>query len=315
MNHQFLAAFCLMKSSGIKGENLFSFVSENEEPQLHKIAESFLKNPSIDFKECVKHLRQVSHLQTSSLDEIHPGWILEKLKDESPRILGLLCRFLTGDKVRYILNHLPVQERNKIPKIKEAFCIPPVLLSLIQTLIEKKVHVTMPSRSGETFSLEHLAWFKEEDLKILFKDLGLEEIRQAFYEVSPKILRPFLARFSLSEATEIRRRLDHGGRVSVENKKKSQKHILSLKLESLSSQNLISEIGCSVFASALLSEDKSWAEIVCQKVSPEEGYRLKRMIQEADSHKTLSEVQASRNEILTRIRMLGEKGLIKRYWR
>lgn len=315
MNHQFLAAFCLMKSSGAKGKNLFSFVSSEEESKLHKIAESFLKDPTLDFKECVKSLCQEAQLHTSSLEEIHPGWILEKLKDESPRVIGLLCRFLTGDKVRYILDHLPPHERNKIPKVKDAFQSTPALLALVQALIEKKVPVTMPSRSGEVFSLEHLAWFKESDLRILFKDLGLEEIRCAFYEVSPKVLRPFLARFSLSEATQIRNKMDQGGSVSDEKKQKAQKNILSLKLENLSAESLIPEIGCSVFAGALLPEDSSWADIVCQKLPPEDGYRLKRMIQEMETHKSLSEVQVTRNEILTRVRMLGEKRLIKRYWK
>src|SRR5205085_2215150 len=107
-------------------------------------------------------------------------------------------------------------------------------------------------------------------------------------------------------------RIEGGGDVSIEARKKAQKHVVSLSLEDLSSEPLFREIGFSVFAKALSAEDCEWVDLICQKLVPEEGYRLKRIIQQTEEPEGAAE---RKQEILNRVSVLGRKGSIRRYWR
>ena len=312
---EMLAALCLMGEGG-KGQDLFAFASPQDQERLNRIADDWLKEgrSKVDRKELLTHIQRLTRLKGFSvLEEIHPGWVLEKLKEESPRLFGLLCRFMTGEKVQYLIKHLPPHERKRLPKVSETYGVSPPIAEMVRGLIEKKLALDFPPRTGDTFAFPHIAWMKADDLRTLFWDLGLDEIRKAFYDVEPQIFRPFLSRFSSQEAKEIRGRIESGRPVPPEVKTEAQKHLVSLSLDQLPPEGLFREIGYSVFARSLLPEDLAWAEIVCQKLSPEEGYRLKRILQESVAAKP--EAAVKKEAVVGRISFLALKGLIRRYWR
>jgi hypothetical protein len=298
---EILARLCLM-GEGEKGLDLLAFASKEDEAG----------------KEQLGRVRRLSHLRpVSVLEEIHPGWILEKLRGESPRLLGLVCRFVTGEKAQYLISHLAPEERKRLPKVRESYDLSPQLVEIVRELVEKSLAVSLPQRAGEAFGFSHIAWMRDDDLRTFFRDLGLEEIRKAFAEVEPQIFRAFLARFSPAEAKEIRGRIETGKAVSLEEKRAAQKHLVSLSLENgeLPPDALFREIGYSVFARALSPDDRDWAEWICQKLAPEDGYRLKRMVQERTASQPETTLQERKEKILHRLSLLAQKGLIRRYWK
>lgn len=310
---EILAALCLMKEGG---RDLFAFLSSNDQQMLEQISKSNPHQKESDAKEFLNRFQKVKKIKEfSPLDEIHPGWILDRLEDESPRVLGLLCRFLPSDKARELIQYMPVSLRQKLPKMNESYRVSPEIFEIVKRLVEKKLSYAICPPEGPSFSFAHLAWMKQDDLRKLFYDLGLDEIKKAFFQVEPPMLRTFLSRFPTHEAKEIRQRIEHGGTVSPAKKQEAQKHLFLLHLEHFSAEELILEIGYSVFARALVVGEKKWAEIICHKITPKEGIRLKRLVQESASQVADHRVQERKEAILQRVAVLVDKKNIRRYWK
>ncbi len=315
IQQEILAAFCLIGDEE-KGKRLFSFASADEQSQLERIADRLLKEGEVDRKQLIGRLQKLSRVKSlSSLEETHPGWILEKLQGESPRLFGLLCRHLSGEKVRYLIQHLSPSEKGRLPKVSESYQVSPEISELVRKLIEARLTVSLPPLQSGAFSFAHISVMKADDLLTLFRDLGLDEIRKGFSGVDPNILRAFLSRFSIKDATEIRGRIEHGSKVSKEASREAQRNIVSLPLEQLPSEELIREIGYSVFARALSPEEISWSEIVWQKFSPGEGHRLKRIVKESVVPRPPDVLKERQSAVLSRVTLLANKGLIRRYWK
>lgn len=313
---EMLAALCLI-GDGEKGRELFAFANPEDREALERMHLRLSREGEISRKALLDRIRKLRRLTSfSPLLEMHPGWILEKLEGESPRLFGLLCRTLPGEKVRFLLNQFAVHpDRPALPKMAESYRVAPEICELVQTLIESKLSPAFRLSPEDSFSFFHIARMKSDDLRILFWDLGLEEVRKAFSHVEPQVLRAFLARFSPKEAAEIRGRIEHGAVVSDESKREAQKHLISLTLEPLSAGGLLREIGYSVLGRSLSVEEGPWGEVVCQKLLPEEGYRLKRVIKESACSVPPAVSQKKKEEILGRVFVIAEKGLIHRYWK
>ena len=136
--NELVASLCLMDEGG--GRNLFIHASAQDEQELNRIADRIAKEgtPGEEF-----HKLKRSH-PASALTEVHPGWILEKLEGESPRILGLLCRFLPGDRVKFLIDHLPASKKKLLPKINESYRISSEIGEIVRGLVEKKFAFSTP---------------------------------------------------------------------------------------------------------------------------------------------------------------------------
>ena len=308
--NELVAALCLMDERG-EGRSLFIHASAQDEQELNRIADRIAKEgtPGEEF-----HKLKRSH-PASALTEVHPGWILEKLEGESPRILGLLCRFLPGDRVKFLIDHLPASKKKLLPKINESYRISSEIGEIVRGLVEKKFAFSTPRAEGVSFSFTDSSFMRTDDLRTLFRDLGMEEIRRAFTGVEPRVFKAFLARFSPKMVKEIRDRIDHGKAVTPEIRREAQSHLVSLPLEKISGEDLFHEIGYSVLACALGPEDLPWAEMICQKLPPVEGNRLQRVFQDHVTRRPEAILEEKKNEILARIFILAEKGLVRRYWK
>ncbi len=313
--NELVAALCLMHE-GETGPALFAFASPQDEKDLIAISARLGKEGAIDPDDVLARIQKTKRTQlTSGLDQVHPGWILEKLEGESPLVLGIVCRNLSGDKVKYLIEHLPEAERRRLPKVSESYHVSSQIAEIVKEGVERKFAYNLPEAVDSSFSLPHVTLIKPDDLKTLFWDLGLEEIRKAFRDSDPNVLKAFLARFSPKMAKEIRDRIQYGGAVPTDVHQEAQKHLVTLPLEKLPVERLFVEIGYSVFARALGPEDFEWAEIVYQKLPPEEGYRLKRVMTETVPAKSHPSLQTKKDLILGRIYHLVEKGQIRRYWK
>ncbi len=302
--------------NGEKGGELFRFASAEDERVLGQIAARLQKEGILDDEDVVARLVKGYRVRRPSVfEEFHPGWIRERLEGESPRVLGVICRFLPGDKIKYLLDRLTARERKLFPKVNESYKIAPDVAELVRLLVEKKLSFSLPIDAGGVFSFSHIALMRSDDLRTLFRDLGLEELRRAFSEVDSKVLKAFLARFAPPVAREIRGRIDFGVKTPPSRRREAQKHLVGISMENVSAEELLREIGYSVFVRALAAEDRPLGDYLYQKISPEEGHRLKRALSETSQSRPVDIIRSMQEEILGRIRVLADKGLIRPYWK
>jgi hypothetical protein len=260
-------------------------------------------------------MESLTRLRDSSpLEEVHPGWILEKLEGESPRVIGLLCRWLPGDKVRTLLSSWPARS-TPLPKVMETYRVSEAIGRIVRGRIEERLALSYPRPSGGSFSFEHIPLLTSDDLRTFFRDLGLEEIRRGFSGVEPAVFRTFLSRFSTRDVKEIRRRISEGGPVPLGEREEAQRFLTSLPLNALSAEGLFREIGYAVFGRGVVPEENGLVEGISCKLSPEEGYRLKRVLHERGRSHPGEKIQGAREEILRRLFSLARQGLIGRYWK
>ena len=313
---QQMLAYTMLMVEGERFEPLLQFLPQEEGGALKEFAHSiWSQKKEGGAKIVLQKIKEVFvQKKISILSEIHPGWIVEKLRDESPRILGVLCRYLPGDTVKYLIKNLPAEQAKQLPKMSKAFGLSSELILWIKNILEKKFahpHLPEPDRS---FSFSHIGWINGDDLRTLFRELGLEEIRKGFSKVDFQSLKVFFSRFSSEDTRELKGRIIDSPSCSPEEKKRAQKHLVSMELQALDAETLFYEIGFSYFSQAILPGESCWAEAICQKLSPHEGYVLKRFIQENNGKASEAQANRAREDILKRVFYLTEKRAIRKYW-
>ncbi len=291
LRHEMISALCLL--DGEKGRSLFKFSSDEE---LLTATAQEPANPSAkltrrQIKEKLLKIAQSS--KTSPFNEIHPEWILEKLEGESPRVLKFVNERWSGKESRMSAE----------------------LSEIVWRLVERKIDLPEKVPAQGSFGFENMSWLQEDELKVLFHELGVREIIKAFQGVPHKILKPFFARFSLKEATDLRRRIEMpGSKFSEVERSKAQKNILSLSLDEKNHDEIMHDIGIAVFMKATSIDDEKWMEWIFQKFPPLMGYRLKRdYFENRSEQKGL--LQRERESILATVVDLADQKRIRRYWK
>ncbi len=309
LRQEMLVAFCLAK--GGEAAQLFRFAAPEEEESLERMARRIGKE-SADLVALKSRMQnRIRFGRRLGLEDLHPGWILEALRGESPRLLKLITEQLSADKSEYIFSHLSFEERQRLPH--SARPVAAQVIEILLHLLGEKLGL-VPLKADGSFSFSHLIHLKGEEFRTLIRDLGIEEIRRAFSGVENELLKAFLARFPLVDAAEIHRRLKGGGELTLAERRKAQRHILSLNFDQLPSEKVFLEIGFSLFSQALQGNEFAWAERLCQKLPLVEGYHFKRYLQDRDPGETFRN-SSPKDEILKRVIALAQEGKIHRYWK
>ncbi len=250
--------------------------------------------------------------------QIHPGWILEIVKAESPRIIGLVCRYLPGNHVRYLIENLPREQRDKLPTLSESFGMPAELMEGVKAFLASRFFHGTPPNPEEQFSVRHIPWMSAKDLRRLIRELGYRELRSAFSGLRLQAIKALLTRFPLDEAKVIREHIESGPPVPAALRKRAQEHIVALNLAVARAEQLPIEIGLSVLADAVQAKDMAknmeWIEGVVVRLEPSEGYALRRYVREAIGRQRPEQSVARGQDLMAVIRDLAERGEIAQYW-
>ncbi len=297
-------------SEGEKGKRLFSFVSPRDQAPLERLVHQCLREPRNFMKERLKNLSLYEG--RLAFEETHPEWFIEGLREESPRLLRLLIDFLSVPRQEALLGYLSSDQRRQIPRTTRP--VSPALLDQVRLLIERKIRGDVPPASEGRFTFVHIASLKGEDLKTLLKDLGMDEVCRAFHGLNPSFIRALFSRCPLSDASEMNKRLQSGEEIPLEEKKKSQKHLLSLPLGQMSPEALFLEVGFSLFGRALNVAEIDFMRPLASRLPLAEGYRLLRALDE----RRISGVEtdtAARKRIFRSLKALFRQEKIQRYWK
>lgn len=315
-NRQRMVATLAVIESGEKAADLAAFVCDDEKGSLKSAIESCLKiDPTErEFKLRQQARSQLSSEQWSGLAEVHPAWILEELKNESPRIIGIILRYLPSRHVRYLLEHLPPTIRFAIPNVVEAFSVPGPVLDVIRRRFESRFQPLHLSRSIENFGFDQLYYLRGDELEVFFKDLGLQELAMALHGISGKSLGVLLNRLSLKDAKRLQRRMRSLGTVSNVLKRQARYTVLEVEGEHLGPEHLLMEIGLAAFARAISPTHHDLFRMLEIKLDPRISYVLKRYIDERLEKNTKDVAEERQNLILSRVAALAGENLIDQSW-
>lgn len=308
-----VAALAVMDDTGAAA-GLLNFMSRADMDACKSLVEAYSKegDPESAMNRIVRHL--VSAEKFSSLSEVHPAWLLEHLRGETPRIVGIILRFLPSKHVRFLLKNLPPMLCEQIPKMVESFSVPPEILDVIRRRFEKNFVPMRTSRDQEQFDFGNVYYLREHELNELFCDLGLTEMAIALSVMPTKVLRIIYNRLDVKDAKRLKARIRGLSGISPTFFRQARSKLFQIEGEAMGPKQFLKALGLSAFAEAAAEGHGEVVRMVQQKLDPADGYLLKRFVDERRMRPSpISQVE--RQElVLKAIASLAREGRIDGSW-
>ncbi|MFH1653836.1 MAG: hypothetical protein ABIE74_07240 [Pseudomonadota bacterium] len=210
------------------------------------------------------------------LEKVHPGWILYALRDESPRVIGIILRYLPSRQVRYIVQNLPPKTRESLPHMVESFAVPSEVLELVKKKFMERFSFLSPAVSG---TIANLTAVDGEGVMSIVKELGIMELGFALSGLSKPSMKILYNRLKLKDAKKLRQRI-----VGFEDdsalRREARFALLDMNLKEEGEEELILEMGLNFLSRAILKGDSSSVDVISQKLPPQFGYKFKRKVTE-----------------------------------
>ena len=233
--------------------------------------------------------QKVASEHFSSIAEVHPAWIMEHLRGEPPRVVGLILRSLPSSHVRYLLKHLPPMLRDCMPNMVESFSVRPEILEIIRRRFESRFLPMRITRAVTHPGFEYLYFLRIEELAELVRELGIHEMAMALAGMSSKALHMIFNRLDLKDAKRLQRRMKGVAGITPELHRQARFNLLEIEGCHEGSEKMLASVGLAALASAAGGEHTMLAKLVQQKLAPAEGYLLKRFLDERKSEPEKSE--------------------------
>lgn len=233
----------------------------------------------------------------TGLSEIHPAWLVEVLSKESPRIIGIILRYLPSKQVRYIIEHLPKRIKHRLPQLIDSFAVPSPILKIVRGRFERQFMSSGSINCGDDFGFEHISHLKSKDLETLFKDIGIHELAMSLKGVDRRSLNILFNRLSVDEARSLQQRIRSLVDIPASFLKEAKYTVLEMSLTEADPNELLLDVGLNAFARALTEDDLYMFPVIKQKLEPRLSYMLKRYIDQHMASNT-DEAAGKRKELI-----------------
>jgi len=313
-NRQRMISALAVMNDGDDAADLAKFMSEGDGAAYSSLIEAYSGEPDreLSMRRVIKHL--VSSEQFSSLSEVHPAWILEHLREETPRVIGIILRFLPSRHVRYLLKNLPPMLCEQVPNMVESFSVSPDILNVIRKRFEKHFLPMRISRFVENPGFDNLYYLKESELDEVFRDVGLTEMAIALSAMPSKALHVVYNRLDVRDAKRLQSRIRELSNVSPELFRQARSTLLEIESERVGPKQLLKIIGLSVFADAVDAGDRNLVRMIQQKLDPKDGYLLKRFVDARRVRPSPVPRDDRQGMILESVTLLAREGRIAEAW-
>ena len=303
-----------VRRDGEAARELLEYMSERDRAPCADLVEHFLADPEKELvlEQLIRQL--VASEQFSSLAEVHPAWILEHLRGEPPRVVGLILRSLPSNHVRYLLQNLPPMLRERIPNMVESFAVDPQVLEVIRRRFEKNFLPMRISRQVRKPGFEHLYFLKTSELTELIRELGVFELAIALAGMSRKALHMIYNRLDLKDAKRLKMRIDAMGGISTELYRQARFNLLEIEGRHEGSERMLKAVGLAALASAAGNEYGEMIKLLMQKLEPTDGYLLKRFIDERRKRASALVGDERRKLVTDLVGELAAEGRIGKEW-
>ncbi|MFA4873729.1 MAG: FliG C-terminal domain-containing protein [bacterium] len=312
---QKVVAAMTVRRRGDLAAELLEFMSDSDRAACGPLFDQFAAEPERDLAMEQLIRQMVASERFSSIAEVHPAWILEYLRGEPPRVVGLILRSLPSKHVRYLLEHLPPMLRERIPNMVESFAVSRPVLDLIRRRFESHFLPMRISRSVASYGFEHLYFLKGDELTELIRETGLMELAIALSGMSAKTLHMIYNRLELRDAKRLQRRIKELPRISTDLYRQARMNLLEIEGRHEGSERMLASVGLAALASSAGVADERLIRLIQQKLPPADGYLLKRFVDERKL-RTSEPIAAERRKMIEDIvGGLAQEGRISPQWR
>ncbi|HPQ80123.1 MAG TPA: FliG C-terminal domain-containing protein [bacterium] len=308
-----VAALAVLRGGG-DASDMAEHLNEAEGKRILRLMSLYSDEPDAEVK--MEHLlrQMVASERFSSIGEVHPAWVLERLREEPPRVVGIILRSLPSKHVRYLLKNLPPMLKAALPDMVESFAVARPVLETIRRRFESHFLPMRVSRAVESPGFEHLYFLKVDELCELIREIGLTELAIALSGLQGKTLHAVFNRLPLKDAKRLQRRMRETGEVSPDLFRQARYTILEVEGDHVGPDRMLMRVGIAALASAMDREHGPLVKLVMQRMEPADGYLLKRSMDERRlrfSSKLASERQGM---ILEAVGRLAREGRIDPSW-
>ena len=308
-------ALLAVLDGGERARDLCAFLSDEERDRGEAAIIRFLEVHEDSGEALKMRLKALVSSDTfSGIAEIHPAWILEAIRYEPPRIMGVIMRYLPSRHVRYILERLPTDVKDRIPKLIESFAVPQDVLAIIRQRFEARFLPMRTSKVLAHFELEHLYYLKGDELEVLCRELGMCELALALIGMSGQMVRVVLNRLNLKDAKHLNTRIDELTRSSRELRQQARYALLEIDEEASSSDELLIDIGLASLSRALVNVEEGVIERMCQKLEPRVASVLRRCIADSVSSTPPALITERTALVLSSIARLAREDRVDSQW-
>lgn len=256
------------------------YLPDHEGVDLARLISLYAAEPEAEFKMGQLLRQMVASERFSSIGEVHPAWILERLRDEPPRVVGIILRSLPSKHVRYLLENLPPMLKAQLPDMVESFAVARPVLETIRRRFESHFLPMRVSRAVESPGFEHLYFLKGDELAELIREIGLTELAIALSGMQGKTLHAVFNRLPLKEAKRLQKRIREIVDVSRELFRQARYTILEVEGNHVGPERMLMRVGIAALASAMDRNHGPLVKLLMQRLEPADGYLLKRSIDE-----------------------------------
>ncbi len=233
--------------------------------------------------------------------EIHPDWIAESLKKETPRMIAAILRHLSGEHANAILEILPDSILKAMPQLSESFALDPGLAVFLKKKFEENFDTGLTGKD----EIESILLLRQVRFVALVKMVGFLELAMAFAGLPKNVVELILNRLPPKDAEEMRRKLPDGKTKNQGRLKQAQANLLALDLEEKPSGAIITDTGLFVFSKAVSNTDQSMLRALRYKMSLKMTSVFDQYFERNGPHNTGDSIQKYRNEILACAKNMG----------
>lgn len=297
------------------GERLAAYLPAAEAEAFTKRVAELRSTPvAIGRRQCAEALEGLRVAEDLVLlCEVHPAWMIQILEKESPLVAGILLRSLPARHVRYLVEQLPPQMRERLPTLIDTFAVAPALLQLVRRTFEHHFVPMRPTPPLDRFVFPDLAVLRAEELEALLHDLGIQELALAFRDMDRRGVQIVLNRLQFADAKALKERIE-GAAPDPVLERDAKYTLFDIAVATAEVQGVLQEIGVHGVAKALAPADGVLAQTLRQKLVPRLGYLLQRCF-DTYAPRNHPQIAARRRAlILERVAALAGRGTVDQRW-
>jgi hypothetical protein len=303
-----------VRDMGGSASSLLDYMSDDDKPHCKSLIKLYSARADRRQEMDILLKRLVASERFSSLAEVHPAWILEHLRDETARVVGIILRSLPSKHVRFLIENLPPHIREALPGMVESFAVASPVLNVIRQRFESHFLPMRISRTESHYEFANLYYLRGEELEDVLRDIGLSELAIAFSGLSGRAMRAVYNRLDLKDAKRLQRRGDELSDVSPELFRQARYNVLEIEENRLGPKRMLMRLGLAALASTVDGANNRLVKLIQQKLPPHDGYFLKRLIDEKKVRRG-ADVSKERQEIVLQIVVaLAREGRIDQMW-
>ncbi|MFH1356853.1 MAG: hypothetical protein ABII18_06955 [bacterium] len=284
---------------------LFAFVSESEKREMTKMYAALSGRGEREISAvATSELRQLaSSKKQNYLADVHVDWLVDKLCEETPEIIAAILRQLPAERVRAVLNTLPHEVLDFMPKLSDTYAIPEQLVDLFQKKFESFFPLSKQFDPEKRFEYEHLCLLRADHVAKVFLNLGYREVALGLITLPDTARGVVLNRLAPNDRERVQHYLKtEKNQVAERRLKRAQVHLVSKEVQAGDPSVFVRSMGFMVFAKTVLRRDLDDIIVIKHKLSRKDCKILDYFIENHIDKNTEASVVGFREDLLIAVR-------------